>query len=67
MVDNRMIDMIELQQVLEGPRTFVIMCFDIIHSHRMNVDSWSRVSCKEARDCKWQGKGGERRKHSDIK
>ena len=47
-IDYCMLRVIELQQVLECPSSFFMICFHIIYIGWFNVYDWSRVASQEA-------------------
>ncbi len=47
-VDDRMLRVVELQQVLECSSSFSMICFHIMYIHRLNVYDWPRVASQEA-------------------
>lgn len=54
-IDYCVLRVIELQQMLECPSSFFMICFHIIYIRRFNVYDWSRVACQEAGQTNWAG------------
>ena len=52
-IDYCMLRVIELQQMLECPSSFFMICFHIIYIGRLNVYDRSRVASQEAGQTDW--------------
>ena len=62
-IDNRVVDMVQLQQMLECSRPFVVASLNVVDRNRLNVNGYSQTDCDEARNKERVWKGGESRKH----
>lgn len=56
-VDDRVIGMVELQEMLERSSGLFVLCFDIVDGHGWNVDGLAGVSAEEAGEGERIGEG----------
>lgn len=55
--EDCVISMIELNEMLESPSTFLLLRFDVVYLHGFKVDGGTSVTSKKPRNTEWKREG----------